>query len=94
MSTFTASGTHVSDSPVKPNRGNHAHTNTRFDNNENKAELRYKMHRKTILIEHCRFMQFFKCPQRSFPDIFNKITSTPANESEMYDTLVCRLPQI
>ncbi|KAI0767055.1 hypothetical protein C8Q74DRAFT_927825 [Fomes fomentarius] len=46
------------------------------------------MHRKSILVEHQTFMEFFdKYPEKVFSDIFKKITQTPANETEMYDTI-------
>ncbi len=76
---------------ASPSKLNNAHTVTKFNNDQNKAEVLSTMHRKSIIVEHQTFMEFFhKYPEKVFSDIFKKITQTPANETEtaLYDTIV------
>ncbi len=77
MPSAITNGSPHSASPSKLNRGNNAHTVTKFNNDQNKAELLYTMHRKSIIVEHQKSMEFFHSyPEQVFSDIFEKITQT------------------
>lgn len=80
----------VGDTPAKTYRSNTEHTNSKFDLQAYRGELRFNMRRKISILEHKPFMKkFFGSAQKNVSKrkIFINIPS-PSRERDMYDTLV------